>query len=143
MRRARPPRRDRRSSSWVRLLRGLPPGGLLGLGGVAGLARGRVAEGDRGELVEARLPLAGQLAGLLGALAGEVARLGAVGRQVVELPGGLLAGGDELPVAHADRPVPLVLPPEGLVADRAVAGEGRHEALAGGLGGGRAPLGLE
>src|SRR5712675_716116 len=40
---------------------------------------------------------------------GEVVHLAAVGGEVVELPGRVGAGGDDLPVAVAQRAVPLVL----------------------------------
>ena len=48
---------------------------------------------------------------------GEVRRLAAVLGQIVELPGRAL-GRDELPIANADRTVPLMAPPEAVVGRR-------------------------
>ncbi len=55
---------------------------------------------DRSKLVSQLRPPARQLADLLGVLAREIMSLGAVGRQVVELPRSIFACSDELPVAH-------------------------------------------
>ena len=82
-------------------------------------------------VVQAKLPPLRQLADFVRVLPGEVSRLGAVRREVVQLPGPFPTGGDQLPVAHPDGSVAFVLPPEVVVSHRAIMGEGRHEALPG------------
>ena len=71
-----------------------------------------------------------ELLDLVGLAGREVVRFAAVGGQVVELPR-QPCGGDQLPFAHADRPIALVIPPEIIVRHGAVLGQGRHQALAG------------
>src|SRR5262249_43549026 len=90
-----------------------------------------VLPGECQEFVSALLPPPRQLADFRRVLRREVSRLGAVGGEVVQLPGPVAAGGHELPVPHADGTVALVLPPQVVMPYRAVAGEDRHEALAG------------
>lgn len=69
------------------------------------------------EFLGALLPEFGQFANLVRVLSGEVVLLGMIGLQVIQLPGRAL-GGDEFPVAEAERAVAFVSPPE--FADGAV-----------------------
>ena len=69
---------------------------------------------DRRKLIHALLPSLGQFADLGGIRRREILGLGAVGREVVQLPR-LVLGGDELPVAHADGAVAFVSPPQVVV----------------------------
>src|SRR5205085_3740683 len=87
-----------------------------------------VATGESGELVVALLPTLRELADLLRMVPCQVSGLRAVGREVEQLPRTVLPGGNELPVSHADRPVPFVLPPQVTVLHRVVAREDRHQA---------------
>src|SRR5262249_50061801 len=75
--------------------------------------RRQVPGREGGVLLELLRPDRRQLARLLGLLPGEVLRFRSVRAEVVQLPRALLAGGDDLPVAGAQRAVALVEPPEG------------------------------
>src|SRR5262249_16285723 len=79
-----------------------------------------VLRGGGREFVSALLPPPRQLADFRRVLRREVSRLGAVGGEVVQLPGPVAAGGHELPVPHADGTVALVLPPQVVMPYRAV-----------------------
>ena len=57
-------------------------------------------------------------------------RFGAVGAQVVQFPG-IAFGGDQFPVADADRSIPFVQPPERVALDHDVLLERGDEASAG------------
>jgi len=56
-------------------------------------------------------------------LLGQVVKLGAIGLQIVQLPGAAGALGDELPLAVADRAIALVFPEDRLRAAQWLAAE--------------------
>jgi hypothetical protein len=64
-----------------------------------------------------------------GPLGSQIVLLGAVGGEVIEFPGALVARANELQVARSDGGVALVFPEQRVAAQRLVS-EGRHEARA-------------
>src|SRR4051812_20364800 len=111
--------RSRRLGLPVRLLRGLAPG--RGAAGGALLAVFLVTPGpDRGELLDP-----------VGLFRGAVELLGAVGREVVQLPRRTLSRGDDLPVADPEGPVALVLEEDRVALDPYVVRQRGHQAAPG------------